>query len=147
MLTRAVRSTIDLRAKLTGDVLAGFLICQLDHPRTSYSLGSACKAKERCVCSRSVMSGGNTFCTDWDDTYDSFCAMGLEANLLTGISTCAPSLPCNALPVSRRLTHTAISLSLVTALLQEPLVAKSRSDSELITTRCNHINRCFVQVL
>lgn len=70
------------------------------------------------------MAGGNTFCTDWDDTFDSFCAMGLQANLLRGIYSCAPSLPCIALPVSKSFTHTAVHLSLAAALLQRPLVTE-----------------------
>ena len=92
------------------------------------------------------MAGGNTFCMDWDDTIDSFCAMGLQANLLRGIYSCAPSLPCIALPVSGSFTHKTVPLSLAAARLHWLMVAESAyPDRAFVLTRCKHANRCFFE--
>ena len=55
---------------------------------------SACNADRRCARRRSITEGGDTFYTDWEETFDSFDTMGLHENLLRGIYACAPSLPC-----------------------------------------------------
>ncbi len=43
-----------------------------------------------CGARRSITEGGDTFYTDWEETFDSFDTMSLHENLLRGIYACVP---------------------------------------------------------
>ena len=92
MLTKCVRLPNFGRRKQAGGA-AGRRQRVLVLWRSGEDLNSAaCTADGSCARRRSITEGGDTFYTDWEETFAPLNQMGLHENLLRGIYACAPPL-------------------------------------------------------